>query len=183
MKRDTYRVALGGLVIALAVAVMFLGSIFPFTTVAVPAIASLTVLYFAIEYKKLAATFVYIAISILSLLFIPEKEAALLFVFFFGHYPILKSIFEMMRSKLFGWILKFAVFDSAIILLYWLITKILVIEAVRQEFAGYSTTWLAALLLLGNITFLVYDIALTRLISLYIYRFRPMLTRKFRRHG
>ncbi len=177
-KGNTYRVALGGLLTAAAVAVMFLGSVIPFATFAVPAISSLTILYFSLEYGKRFALLVYIAISTLSLLLIPDKEIAFLFALFFGHYPILKGVFENVKNKLAGWIFKFLAFNASILIIYWLLTSVFVSEMVLSEFAGYTKGFLIVLLLAGNLAFLLFDIALTRLISMYLFRIRPKLNRR-----
>ena len=39
------------------------------------------------------AWMIYAAVAVLSLLFAADKEAALLFVLFFGYYPVLKIFF------------------------------------------------------------------------------------------
>lgn len=177
MRKDTYRVALGGLLTAAAVALMFLGSIIPLATFAVPAMASLCVLFFALEYNRSFAFVVYLAISLLSVFLVPDKEVAFLFLLFFGHYPILKGIFENFKSKIISWVSKFAVFNASILFLYWILINVLQLTAVVSDFAETTTAMLAALLIVGNIAFFVYDIALTQLITLYIYRIRPKLTK------
>ena len=42
---------------------------------------------------------IYAAVAVLSLLFAADKEAALLFVLFFGYYPVLKSFLERISNK------------------------------------------------------------------------------------
>ncbi|MEG2677419.1 MAG: hypothetical protein RR933_04800, partial [Oscillospiraceae bacterium] len=65
MHRNTYKIALGGLVSAAAVAIMFFGSILPFATFISPAVASFSVLYFCIEYNRRTALLVYAVIGLL----------------------------------------------------------------------------------------------------------------------
>ena len=40
------------------------------------------------------ALIVYVAVSILSIFMTPDREAAIMFICFFGHYPIIKGIIE-----------------------------------------------------------------------------------------
>lgn len=175
--KDTFRIALGGLLSAAAVAILFFGSIIPFATFLAPAAASLAVLYFCIEYSRKTALLIYIVIASLSLLLAPDKELALLFAVFLGYYPIAKGLIETLRAKPLKWTLKLALCNATTLSLYWIITHVLVIEAVRDEFAAYTTWVVVALVLLGNATFIIFDIALTRLSMLYLVKFRPKLTR------
>ena len=45
----------------------------------------------------------------------------------------------------------------------------------QAEFADWTVLFLAAFLLLGNVTFVLYDILLGRLGDLYVLRLRPKL--------
>ncbi|NMA07278.1 MAG: hypothetical protein GX928_06160, partial [Ruminococcaceae bacterium] len=111
----------------------------------------------------------------LSLLLVSDREVAFLFTFFFGHYPILKAIFENLKRRILEYLLKFSVFNISMISAYFLMLKVFGFEAIVKEFADYKTAFLMLLLVLGNITFFIYDIALTRLIILYIRIIRPKL--------
>ncbi|NLL91596.1 MAG: hypothetical protein GX222_04150 [Ruminococcaceae bacterium] len=177
-KSDSYVIALGGILTAVSITIMFMGSMIPFATFAVPAMASLTVLFFVMELSKTTAFIVYLSISILSLLLVSDREVTFLFAFFFGHYPILKALFENLKRKILEYLLKFSVFNISIISAYFLMLKIFGFEAIVKEFADYKTAFLLLLLVLGNVTFFVYDIALTRLIILYIRLIRPKLKRR-----
>ena len=163
---------------ALSIAIMFFGSVVPFATFAIPAIASLSVLYMVIEFGRGAGMLVYTVIAVLSVLFVPEKEAALLFAFFFGYYPVLKGLFEQKLASVWCWVCKFGVFIVSITSMYLIITQLFVIESVRDEFAQYGAAMFAALCVLGLIMFFCFDFALTRLLSFYIYRIRPKITKQ-----
>ncbi len=175
MKRETYRIALGGLMTAAAVSVLFLGSILPFATFIAPALASLCVLYFQLEYGRGMAAVVYAAVGILAALLAPDKEQALLFICFIGYYPIVKGLFERLRSRALALLLKIALCDLSMAALYYVLTKVLVVEAVREEFEAYTTTVLVSLLVLGTVTFVLFDAALTRLSVYYEVKLRPKL--------
>lgn len=176
-KTGTFRIALGGILSAAAVAILFFGSILPFATFIAPAAASLAVLYFCLEYTRGTAALVYAVISVLALLLAPDKEQALLFTFFLGYYPIAKSAIEKLRSRALQWVLKVLLCNATTLSLYYVITHIFVLESVREEFAEYTTAVLILLIVLGNITFVFFDIALTRLSVLYTVRLRPRLAK------
>ena len=177
MPKRSYRIALGGLLSALAIGIMLLGSAVPFATFAVPAIAALAVLYFTVEYGRRFALLVFLAIAFLSLMLVPDKETALIFSLLLGPYPMLKGMIEGMKRKALGFLLKFLLLNTSVALTYWLLLNFFAQQALIDEFLGYTRMMTAGLLLLGNAAFLFYDIALTRLVSLYIYRLKPRLER------
>ncbi|MEA5050274.1 MAG: hypothetical protein VB021_02235 [Oscillospiraceae bacterium] len=177
MREKTYRTAMGGLLTAAAVAVMFLGSVIPFATFAAPAFAALCVLYFCLEYGGGTAALVYAAVALLSALLVPDKEQAFLFVCVFGPYPIIKKLVEARCRKPFGIALKMLYFNATVCALYYIITRIFVMEVVRSEFADYTTVMLIVMLVLGNLMFYFYDIALTRMSFYYFAKLKPKLVK------
>lgn len=177
MKEKTYRTAMGGLVTAAAIAILFLGSIIPFATFASPALAALCVLYFCLEFTAGTAAVVYAAIAVLAVLLVPDKEQAFLFVCVFGFYPVVKKLVERRLPKLFGLLIKMLYFNGTICGLYYVLTRLFVLEVVRSEFAEYTTVMLIVMLVMGNIMFYLYDIALTRVSFLYFAKLKPRLVR------
>ena len=77
------KIALGGLLTALGVVLMFLTGLIPIGTYALPAIAGVLLIVAVIEIGAKWAWMIYAAVAVLSLLFAADKEAALLFVLFF----------------------------------------------------------------------------------------------------
>ena len=178
MKGNGYRTALGGLLSALSIAFMLMGSLFPFATYVVPVISSVTVLYFCIEYSINHALLVYIVISTLSIFFVPDKETAFVFSFIFGPYPILKSLFEAKTKKITCWFIKITSFNIEVFITYFLLLKIFVSSVLVNEFMSYGSFMLIAIIVVGNMTFIIYDIALTKVIYIYFKRIRPHIVRK-----
>ena len=92
-------------------------SYFPYLTYAVPAVAGLFIMVAVIEAGYKWALGAYAAASVLVFLF-AEPEGKLLYICFFGYYPILKAVFDRRKSRTLEWILKLAVFNAAIIAVY-----------------------------------------------------------------
>ena len=118
------KIALGGLLTALGVVLMFLTGLIPIGTYALPAIAGVLLIVAVIEIGAKWAWMIYAAVAVLSLLFAADKEAALLFVLFFGYYPVLKSFLERISNKVLSWISKFAVFNVAVVYVFSWISRI-----------------------------------------------------------
>ena len=110
------KVALGGIIAAFAILIMLIAW-FPSLTYAVPAIAGALLIIIVIEINAKWAFLVYLVVAFLALL-ICEKEASILFVGFFGYYPIIKAKLETLKNRVFEWVLKFLLFNSAVILAY-----------------------------------------------------------------
>ncbi len=180
MKRQkSYSIAEGGIIAALAV-VLMLFTFFPFATYALPALAGLLMVVIVIDFNLKWAFSVYVVVSVLSLLMTPDREAAIMFIAFFGYYPILKSVFEKLSSRILEWILKFSVFNVAVVGAYYVIINFLGMPDIMGEINELGKYGLWIFLGLANVTFLVYDIAITKLITLYLKWFRPKFLRKFK---
>lgn len=164
--KNTVKIAFCSLMAALATALMML-SYFPYFTYAVPAIAGLAALIVFIEVGDKWAWGTYIVTALLTLLF-AEPEAKLMFILFLGYYPILKSYIEKSKSRVAQYILKFAVFNASVALIYGILAKFFGIYLADIE--ASTTLFLVGLLLLANFTFYLYDIVLVRVANLYLYR-------------
>ena len=106
-------------------------------------------------------------ISILSLVLLPQKSPAVIFLLFLGYYPILKAYYERLKTVL-SWVLKLVNFNVAL-------TLLLVISALFAPIEGMGLWLYIATYALGNVTFVMYDIALTRVISTYLRKLRDRL--------
>ena len=82
-----------GMAAALCVALMLLGAVIPVLMFVAPAVASLVIATVCIECGRSMAFTAYGAVSLLSVLFVPDKEVALTFVFLLGYYPLVKPEF------------------------------------------------------------------------------------------
>ena len=98
--RKSWAMAYCGMAAALSVALMLLGAVVPVLMFIAPAVASLLIATVCVECGKTMALTAYGAVSLLSLLFVPDKEVALVFVFLLGYYPLVKPRFERIRLPL-----------------------------------------------------------------------------------
>ena len=176
--QNSSRTALGGLIAALSVTMMLLTTVIPVLSYALPAIAGVLLILIVIEVDKKWAFGVYAAVSLLSLLILPDKEAAMMYVFFFGHYPIMKAILEGKCKGFVLWLFKFLLFNVSVVAAYLII--IYVFQLPFEEMEEYGKWAVYGLLGLGNIVFIVYDIALSRLVMLYELKLRRFVRHLFR---
>ena len=178
------KTALGGLMIALSV-VILIPTALEFFVYALPAAAALITMLAVIELNKSWAFGIYFGTSVISLLFVPNKEAAMLYAAFFGYYPIIKAVFESKLNRVLEYILKFLVFNAAMISAYFVLLKVFGIPYEQlmgtEGESGFFAKYAAPLLLLaGNLIFIPYDICLTRYASLYLKSWQKHFRRLFR---
>lgn len=150
-RNSTQRLALGGVLAALAVALMSLGTLLPMMTYVCPflcgAIMEL-VLWFC--GKSLARAW-YAAVCILSLLMCPDREAAVVFLFF-GWYPLVKPALDRKKLPLL-W--KTILYNISLLAAYYVLLHIVGVE-------DYEGGWLLlALFVLWNVTLYFFDKLLT----------------------
>lgn len=172
------KVALCGVVAAMCVLLLFMTGMFPFSTYALPALAGLLMVSVAEETGASWGFTLYVAVSILSFILTPDKEAMLMFVMFFGHYPITKYHLEKVKPKILSLVLKFICFNFCIVLAYLIVIFIFQMPDVLTEFGDFGKYSVLVLLVMGNVLFVAYDFALTNITKLYTGWFRPKFLRR-----
>lgn len=176
--KQSSKTALGGIVSALSVVLMLLTAIIPFMSYALPLVAGALLILMVIEINKRWAFIVYVAVSLLAIFVVPDKEAAVFYVAFFGYYPIIKSSLEKHLPRVIEWIVKFVIFNAAVLAAYFFTVKVLGIPF--DDMGPLGQYGVPILLGLANFTFLMYDIMLTKLVTLYLYKFRKSFKRIFK---
>lgn len=154
MRSDrTKRIALGGMLAAIAVIIMCLGGLIPIATYVCPMLCCLTQYVVLCFCGKRLAWAWFAVVSILSLLLGPDKEAAMVFLAV-GSYPLLKKRFELSRCSV---ILKLLFFNGMIMLSYGAMIYLLGMQHVAQENMQLGMIGLLLILFLGNATFFLLD--------------------------
>ena len=167
-RNRTKGLVFSALVAALCVLFLFLGNLTGVADLSFAAIGALLLWILLLEYGSGYALGAYLAASILSLLLLPDKAAALLFTGLTGWYPLLKRPFERFPRPI-AYLCKFLSANAVCILLWWLFRAILGLEE--------ALPLLLIMLLLYNVAFFLFDLALTRLIWLYVGKFRKYLVK------
>ena len=119
--RKSWAMAYCGMAAALSVALMLLGAVVPVLMFIAPAVASLLIATVCVECGRTMALTAYGAVSLLSLLFVPDKEVALVFVFLLGYYPLVKPRLERIRPPLVRVLCKLLLCNGAVLAMYGLV--------------------------------------------------------------
>lgn len=167
--KNTKKLAFSALMSALGVVFMYGGAMLEVLDLSTAALASICVMLVLTELGNRYAWLTYAVTGLLSLLILPQKFAAILFLGFLGFYPMAKAFFE---KKFRGWLCLVCK-----ILLVNLCTFIMLL-AVR--YVVQEALWFEIMtLVLANIVFVVYDYALTTLLRAYVFVWRKKLKMKF----
>ena len=165
VKGSTRKLALSAVLCALGVVMLAIGSVLSALDLTMVAMSSLLIVFAVMELGTPYQYLIYAVTSLLSVLLLPDKYAAFLYVIFGGIYPIIKSVIERW-GRVLPWIIK-AIYFNLVITAMVLGSKYL--------FGIDDETLSISIYALGNLAFFMCDIAMTRLVSVYLSRFRKRL--------
>lgn len=158
--------------VALGVVILYIGSLIEVLDISMAAIASLLCIIAVIEFGRGYAWLVFGATATLAMLTLPEKFTPSLYALIIGYYPMIKELVERIGKKrkikgaaVVQWALKLLFFNCSL-LVFALVTIYLLALPESEEWMQITMFFLA------NAAFVLYDIALTRLISTYVFRLR-----------
>lgn len=174
--KRTFSVALGGIVSAISLVLLLLASIFPFGTYAFPCFAGMLLLIIIYEIGYPLTIGVYIAVSILSFLIVPDKESVLYYVMFLGFYPIIKNKLDTISSIVLRYLLKILIFNVCIIAAFYI--GLFLLSIPKDSFTIFGLYLPYVFLIIGNIFFIIYDLCLNVLLRMYIIKLHPIISRK-----
>ena len=173
--QKSWAMAYCGIVAALCVALMLLGAVIPIAMFIAPAVAGFLVATVCVECGMQLALTTYAAVSLLALLFVPDKEVALIFVFLLGYYPLAKPKFERIRPAALRIVCKLLLCNGTVLAMYGLVFLLVPAGSISQELRTTALAVSLATLVMGNVAFVLYDRALHNMLMMYRLVWRPKL--------
>ena len=161
---NTYKCALGGIISALALTIMVSAAIIPFLTYILPAISGALTLVIVKKCGSRWAFGVYSAVAILAIFLVPDKEIAVMYLAFFGYYPILKLFCEKHIKKFPALLVKTGAFVVTMVVSYYLMIRLMGLTIDETEEWGIYAY--PILLSMGTAAFWMYDFVLTKVQAL-----------------
>lgn len=156
MKSDASRMALAGMMTAVAVVIMSLGSLIPVNTYVSPVICILISRLVMERCGRRLSWCYYMAVALLSLMLAPDREAALVYVCL-GYYPLVREWFGRIRPKALCTPAKVVFFTAAAALAYGLLVMVIGAEAVLDEYREAGAWMLAVTVVLWDALFVLVD--------------------------
>lgn len=164
-KGKTFFLALAAMLAALGVILLYGSCVVPSGRWALVALSGVVNAAAVVSLGLKGGFGVYAVVGVLGLLLTPDKLNALLYLLFFGLYPMVKSLLERLKNRTLGWALKFLFFDVVLCAFVFGLGGAfspLLPAVMRQSTFG--------VLLAGNVVFLLYDLGFSQLIALYVAR-------------
>lgn len=161
-KNKTFKLALGGICLALTLIFMFAGSIVPGIELTLFAISSVFVAVMILESGVSGAVLLYLAACILGFILVPNKIGLVPYVFLFGYYGIIKYFIEKLPKASSQLIIK-AIFFAIVMCAGFLGFKEILLGAVQLP--DYPV---AVLIVAGTVFLMLYDYIYTLVINIYV---------------
>lgn len=156
-------IAYSGVATALSVVMLFLGSIFWVLGYTMPLVASLVMIILLDSISQKSALLTFVSTSVISFILLNDKECVLLYVLFFGYYPLIRDKINDIQPKFLSYLLKFVTFNAAMVL-----TQILCVYVFGIPFDDMLGKWgIVVFVLCLNLVFVVFDKLYTLLLRLY----------------
>lgn len=166
MRKGTYKIALGGICLALTVAFMFGGSMVPGVEMTLYAISSLFIAVMIIETGVKGGIALYAAAVLLGLLIVPNKLGILPYACLFGLYGLVKYYIEKIRNPAGQVILKVMFLGGVVTVALMTFQGMLLGNINLPDFP------VVILIIVGILFLLLYDVIYTLLIRIYRERFK-----------
>jgi len=171
IRQRTKYITVSAMLSALGVVLLSIGAAVEVLDITTAVLASLLCIYAVIEMGGAYPWLIWLATSLLGLLLLPLKTPAILYGLFAGFYPILKEKLEKLKQPL-SLICKLLVFHVCLAGIVAVFLLFLPTDGLLE-----SSKWLPLVLYgMSLVVFVLYDVALTRLITFYLLR----LHRRFR---
>jgi hypothetical protein len=165
--KKTKKITVSAMMVALSVAFMTLGYFVETLDLTVAAFASLVVALIYVEIGSPYTYLVWICTSVLSFIFFPASVLSLEYFLVFGIYPILKGYIE--RAPRVLWYVFKLIFINVILVLLTLGSELLLgVPLVAIE----NKIIVALIYLVMNVAFIVYDMFITVMLRVYLFKFR-----------
>lgn len=160
---------------ALGAVLMSAGAVFEVIDLTACAVASLLVVLVYIEIGSPYTWLVWLTTSLATALMFPASAVWAEYLFVFGIYPILKAFIERLPRPM--WFPVKLVFINAIL---WVL--ILLVEGVFGVpiFEAEGDVMKIVLYVTANVAFIVYDLFITAMVRVYVFKFRKRFQRFFK---
>ena len=147
--KETRMIAAGAMMSALCVVIMLLGAVVDLGTYAAALLAGVALMPYGQKYGRKYQLMAFAVSAALSFMLVPNIEQNLMFLGFYGWYPILWPSLQKL-PKSFGYLAKFVVFNVFFISIELLVMLVLVPEVM-------GSTLFIVFILTANVTFFAYD--------------------------
>ena len=168
--RTAHRVSLTAMFASMSLLFLYLASVLPTGRIAMYFLSSIFIMGLVIEEEIGLAVLMYIGVSLMSLLLMPNIIRVLPYVLFFGHYGIGKYYIQTrIKDKVAAYIVKLLYYNVALGLVYLLAQQIIYEDVLSTGVAF----WL--FVVLAEVAFVIFDFLYDKVSSYYFNNLRRLL--------
>ena len=168
--RTAHRVSLTAMFASMSLLFLYLASVLPTGRIAMYFLSSVFIMGLVIEEEIGLAVLMYIGVSLMSLLLMPNIIRVLPYVLFFGHYGIGKYYIQTrIKDKVAAYIVKLLYYNVALGLVYLLAQQIIYEDVLSTGVAF----WL--FVVLAEVAFVIFDFLYDKVSSYYFNNLRRLL--------
>lgn len=147
--KETRKIAAGAMMAAICIVIMLLGAVIDLGTYAAALLAGVACIPYGQKYGRKYQLMVFVVSAVLAFMLVPNIEQNLMYLGFFGWYPILwPSLQKLPRMAKYA--AKFIVFNACFISIELLVMLVLVPEAM-------GGVLFVIFIITANVTFFAYD--------------------------
>ncbi len=176
----SYIVSLCGIMCGLALVMMFFLSMIPAFEYISPAVSGILLW---VVYERLGTKYgiiSYIAVGILCLMFTPNYEASMMFIFLLGYYPILRDYIMKLPNAVLRFAVKLAVYVAAAVSCYWLLINLFSMKQLLEDIGEMGAYGSYILLGMGAVAFVLYDLFLGLYRPFYEQVLKPKIQKRMK---
>lgn len=165
------RIALAATLTALSLVILWGAELAPWGRMGLVAAAGLMPAAAVVSVGPATGGLCWVGTAILALLLLPDKGCGLLYLLFFGLYPLVKYAAERLHRRSLELLVKLAFFNGALTIFWFVLRAVFLWGMPQAEELGWF------LYPVGNVVFLAYDYGFSKLIAFYIARVDQPLRR------
>lgn len=173
--KNSLKIAVCAVFTAMSVILLFIGGAAFVLVYLMPMITSLLMIILRKTFGVSAAMITYTATSILSFILVPDRECMLMYVLFFGYYPVIYPSLE--KIKALKWAAKFLIFNSMVALIQLVLIYVFGIPFLEEGEGIFIIVIFAALM---NILFVIYDFVIKNTFLLYEKKLEKRIKKYFK---
>ncbi len=176
----SYIVSLCGIMCGLALAMMFFLSMIPSFEYVSPAVAGVLIWVVRDRLGVKYGLISYIAVGFLTMLFTPNYEASMMFIFLLGYYPIVRQYLMRIKLGVLRWAAKLGVYAAGAVSCYLLLIYLFNMTQLLDEMGEWGKFGSLGLLGLGAVAFVAYDVFLGLFFPFYEKMLRPKIQKRMK---
>ena len=170
--KNSLKIAFCGIATAISVVLMLFGGIIVLLAYIMPMLAGVLMLMVKKTFGTSAAWITYVSTSVLSFILVADRECMLMYVMFFGFYPIIKSTLEKIKSKPLEIILKLLIFNALMAVIQLVLVYVFLIPF---DDGGVTAVFVLLYIVLLNLLFVTYNLLLNKIFLIYQQKIEPRL--------